>query len=232
MPLEIYHSENILGLDSARAMPKHQMPNPWVPGGGVSLVSPELLPVHPISVTWALGTDSHALWFSCEVHAPPVCDSSRKAGEFVEGLWTTDVAEVFLQDAQSGEYQEFNISPVGAWWSCSFSGYRKRQAAFRKPATLCCEGVAENARWEVVLGVRLDELSIRFDSSTLVHIAAISCSKGEGANQGPVPTYFSTHPIRGLEPDFHHPEVFQPFLFKEIELKSSGLSIEDLNFKR
>lgn len=233
MSLEIYHSEKVLGLDSARAMPKHEMPDPWLSGGSVSLVSPELMPQHPVGVRWALGKDSHALWFSCEVLAPPICDISHKAGEFIEGLWTTDVAEVFLQDAQSGEYQEFNVSPVGAWWSCSFSGYRKRHTAFRKPATLCSAGVVEDARWEVVFGVRIDELSIRFDTTTLVHVAVISCTQDSERGEGSVvPRYFSSHPIRGLEPDFHHPEVFQPYVIQEIELPSSRLTIEDIHFKR
>jgi hypothetical protein len=232
MPLEIYHSEKVLGLDSVRAMPKHEMPDPWLPGGGVSLVSPELMPLNPVGVKWALAKDSQALWFACEVLAPPLCDTRYKAGEFIEGLWTTDVAEFFLQDAHSGEYQEFNISPVGAWWSCSFSEYRKRYAAFKKPATFCCQGFAESNRWEVVFGVRIDGLSIRFDAGTLVHVAVVSCSREGARGEGDVvPKYFSSHPIRGLEPDFHHPEVFQPYVIKEIELPTSRLTIEDLNFK-
>ena len=46
-------------------------------------------------------------------------------GEFFEGLWKGDVAELFLS-LPNGNYVEYNFAPNGAWWACAFSEPRVR----------------------------------------------------------------------------------------------------------
>lgn len=205
MNLPIYKSDKILGIDSAQSFPKLELPQPWLAGGGgLAEVDSLLLPQVSHGVRWSLAVDSAALWFVCEVDAPPFCDNSVQNGEFVEGLWVKDVAEFFLRDSETGEYQEFNISPMGAWWSCVFSSYRHRHMMQRRPSTVSVVGDSSDARWKVVFGVRLDELVCPLTPQTVLHVSVIS---HDGSGE---PRYFSSHPIRGLEPDFHMPEVFLP----------------------
>ena len=77
-----------------------------------------------LQVRWWI-EDEHLLW---EMKTPlPLEDRAIfKAGGFAEGLWEQDVAEFFVADPETGHYQEFNLSPGGAWWSAIFSGPRVR----------------------------------------------------------------------------------------------------------
>lgn len=205
--LPIYKSERILGIDSAQSLPKLEFPQPWATGGGgISEVDSLLLPQVSHGARWSLAIDSAALWFACEVDAAPFCDTAHQNGDFIEGLWLKDVAEFFLRDSETGEYQEFNVSPRGAWWSCVFSSYRHRHLMQRRPSTVSVMGDCGESRWKVVFGVRLDELASPLSPQTTVHVSLISHSHG-GSGE---PRYFSSHPVRGLEPDFHLPEVFLP----------------------
>ncbi len=76
--------------------------------------------------------------------ARPLADrASFPAEGFVEGLWEHDVAEFFLLDRRRGTYQEYNLSPGGAWWAAAFSAPRVRLdpqpdlAAFGPAAAVC-----------------------------------------------------------------------------------------------
>lgn len=98
----------------------------------------------PISYRLTLQPDE--LIFSATFNVAPSYNPAHKAGEFVEGIWLHDAAELFIaeaitQDDSGGEsgwknarYQEFNFSPLGAWWSCVFDSYRVPAA--QQPAPL------------------------------------------------------------------------------------------------
>ena len=52
-----------------------------------------------------------------------------RTGDFREGLWERDVAELFV--AQGSKYYEINLSPSGMWWIQSFKDIREREPGFK-----------------------------------------------------------------------------------------------------
>lgn len=105
---------------------------------------------------------------------------------------------------REGEYQEFNISPSGAWWSCTFSSYRQRTSG---PVTLTPFVVKTDVTangWSVLFGVSLKDLvGPLFPAETRIHVSAIVTVDGERR-------YLSSAPVAGIDPDFHHSGCFTP----------------------
>lgn len=136
-----------------------------------------------------------------ELPVSPTPRDDTAPGEFVEGLWNFDVAELFLLDA-AGAYLEFNLSPYGEWWACRFSDYRagsSPQHGLRvKPrARITSDG------WSGELYIPAAEISSTGINPTeaKIHISAIL---GSGADR----RFISSRPCYGIDPDFHHAEVF------------------------
>ncbi len=131
---------------------------------------------------WSLTVVDERLEFAFECGCPAACDEVHG---FVEGLWRRDVAEFFLI-AANGSYQEFNLSPTGAWWSARFRGYRDQSGA-----CLCDSVVTTAARsrsgWKASLSVLVSEVLEweRFQVTAII-----------GGR------FFSTGDCSG-EPDFH-----------------------------
>ncbi|MDR0498767.1 MAG: hypothetical protein LBH03_03395, partial [Holophagales bacterium] len=80
----------------------------------------------PGNPKWAFKIDDGLLMFRGVVSARPVCMAEDAENCFVEGLWESDVVELFLVNPRTGFYIEFNLGPRGAWWFCSFDAPRKR----------------------------------------------------------------------------------------------------------
>jgi hypothetical protein len=132
------------------------------------------------------------------------CDRRYQRGDFVEGLWERDVAEFFVA-GEGSVYQEINISPTGAWWSASFTGYRSKPTEIRFEPLITVE--ESDDRWAVTFEASLDSFrpwrklapSQRLFSPT----AILYDSK---------PNYFAWNHSGGGEPDFHRRELFQPLV--------------------
>jgi hypothetical protein len=210
MALIVYSSDHPLCSDKARAAPAQEIIEPWLSPAQQGLQ--DVIP-RPKPIRWSMTQDGNSLWFFCSIPSAPSYDEGYKPGEFVEGLWLQDVAEFFLRDAESGEYQEFNVAPSGAWWTCVFTEYRKRAMNFPKPRSVCVERKVTADRWEVVFGVKLSELSIMITSQTHLHVAVISADPVGSAT---AQRFFSSHPLAGAEPDFHTPKVFLPIEFRPL----------------
>lgn len=134
------------------------------------------------AVKWSFTVQDGRLEFAFECGCPAACD---EVVGFVEGLWQRDVAEFFLIGAD-GAYQEFNLSPTGAWWSARFRGYRDQECECR------CDSVVTTAArsrsgWKASLAVDVAEV-IGWER---FQITAILGGR-----------YFSTGLCAG-EPDFH-----------------------------
>jgi hypothetical protein len=166
-----------------------------------------------VALQWSLASDSERLWFVCRVPGGATFDARHALGAFVEGLWEHDVAEFFLMDAQ-GRYQEFNMSPSGAWWSCGFSSYRTRIEQNVAPREVLIESAIEPGAWDVVFSLPLRELLIPLEDVVGIHVSAIS--------RTPLTRYLSSSPVAGEEPNFHRRECFGAV--ERVELPSSGVS--------
>ncbi len=79
----------------------------------------------PQPIKIALSVDGGQLCFAPEFPPSATTVPGAAPGEFFEGLWNGDVAELFLS-LPNGNYLEYNFAPNGAWWACEFSEPRVR----------------------------------------------------------------------------------------------------------
>lgn len=188
MSLVVYSSSRELSVDDARAVPRSSMRTCW---NGSALPQP---------LSWSVALDPRALWFVCELPGGRVCTSQKSHGQFLEGLWDEDVAELFIK-GENGAYQEFNLAPSGAWWSMTLSEYRKRRTDSKRPEPLHISTTIGSDRWEVVAAFGRDTLEIPLLPSSRIHVSGMWCR--------PEPCYLSSHPPSGVAPDYHHSACFQ-----------------------
>jgi len=79
--------------------------------------------------------DSTTLYFSARCDLPSPAEPEQAPGAFLKELWKGDVAEVFVRDPHAAAlYQEWNLSPVGAWWTQGFADVREPAADFTPPS--------------------------------------------------------------------------------------------------
>lgn len=77
-----------------------------------------------------LALDSESLHQKAWCGLEPDCDFSLPEGRFQAELWKRDVAELFILDPAAGIYREWNLSPVGAWWTDRYVAERERDPAY------------------------------------------------------------------------------------------------------
>ncbi len=200
--MKVYVSRDRITQDQALSVERASVASCW---NGMDLDVP---------LEWSLVCDDLRVWFACRVPGRATFDDAYARGAFVEGLWEHDVAEFFLMDAD-GRYQEFNVSPSGAWWSCGFSGYRARAAGVAIPAEVLVETKIEPTGWQVVFSVPSRELWIPLKGVVGVHVSAISRS--------PHTRYLSSSPVPGSAPDFHRRECFRAVEW--VVLRGNGVSV-------
>ena len=115
---------------------------------------------------------------------PASCE--EKASGFVGGLWERDVGEFFLM-AEDGSYQEFNLSPTGAWWSARFRGHRDFTREDQCPSVKTGSERSPEG-WKAWMSVELQDV-IQWKKT---NVCAILGGR-----------YFCTGHCDGGEPDFH-----------------------------
>jgi hypothetical protein len=161
-------------------------------------------PLHA-PLQWSLASDPRELWVNIELPAPPNSVSKHNMGDFVEGLWLSDVVELFLL-SPDGRYQEWNISVDGAWWSMCFSTYREAVPHSVEPQGVRVWIERSQDSWQAVFSVPHSSLGVPLDITTSAHISGIIYQEG-------VPTYLSSAGARPSKPDFHDPRHFRPLQF-------------------
>lgn len=136
------------------------------------------------------------LTFLFQADKKPEHNSSLKPGDFVEGLWEHDVAELFIR-VPSGRYVELNLGPSGAWWCAEFSAYRQRRAVLRCPTVQTQTAATETAFWEASLTVERGDLPFAESDWETAHwnVTAILSPQQ--------PEYLSFGHRLGGDPDFH-----------------------------
>ena len=144
------------------------------------------------------------LTFSFEANKEPECEDLPR-GTFRAGLWERDVAEFFLM-GPGGDYQEFNLSPSGAWWSASFSSYRQQSEELPCPSAEVAAGCFAG-RWTAQLSVALAEIK------PLQGFSLSQCRLNPTAILAPgQPEYLCYGHCSGGQPDFHREDNFLPIL--------------------
>lgn len=158
-------------------------------------------------------------------------DANLKSGSFGQGLWQRDVLELFIKDDKSEAYQEFNLSPGGAWWTAVFSAPRVESKTDSAFGSLLSESAVSYQLSESDSGLRKQIAESGLQSSELCDTADI-CSAileikrsklrvkaafNEGTRinvtacltTGVERIYLSAAKLRGEKPDFHQPGCFE-----------------------
>ena len=90
----------------------------------------------------------------------------------------------------------------------TLSEYRKRESRPQRPQLVDIISTVGDNRWEVVAAFKRRTLDVDLHESSQVHVS--------GMWYHPDPTFLSSHPVPGLEPDYHHGECFKEVSFVRI----------------
>jgi len=194
-PLPIYSSQTILNFQTLATLPKHKLDHDWHG-------DPPLAPSY-----FVLALDPSNLWFAAECKQTPNFDRKFAQNDFAEGLWQRDVAELFLVEDQTSRYQEFNLSPSGAWWSGVFKSYRQADQTFdhkHSPtitSIITCANIMDNS-WSSAMRIPLTSLAITitFGPQSKANVSMII--------GGQLRQHLSWSKIASKQPDFHRCQEF------------------------
>jgi hypothetical protein len=157
----------------------------------------------PAALSFALAVDRERLFFAVECRQAPACDLEASCGEFRAELWKQDVAELFLKEDGSERYQEFNLSPAGAWWSALFRGRRQpAMESFPPPEGVQTFSRIDASAWKAALSIPRASLSVAFGFSHDSRANVSSIIDGRERR------HFSWARIPSEKPDFHRVQDF------------------------
>ncbi len=137
------------------------------------------------------------LCFGLKVFTPANYNKELTIGQFQEGLWNQDVAELFIVDNNQRSYQEINLAPSGAYWSNYFTDYRKpaTEKYFDLRPNDFFQEVTEDS-WSVGMALDLSKISVKIHPGNIrLNITAITDS--------PDASYYSLGKTKSVKPDFH-----------------------------
>jgi hypothetical protein len=117
---------------------------------------------------------------------------------FIEGLWESSVAEIFIKPKNGENYVELHLAPDGSWWGCYFESYRKRSSQTFPIAGVSLVKEGQNLLLKIPAKYLADYLTGNFK----IHLAAV-CRDRENNKY-----YLSSSPVQGIEPDFHDQRCF------------------------
>lgn len=188
--LPVLESRSQLALADVLELPRQEIAKGW---NGETL---------PARARWVVALDPARLWFLGEFPvAPP--PPKHAQGQFVEWLAEADdVVELFIKGGD-GCYQEWHISPDGAWWSMLFTGYRTRCMEPKIPEGVEIDVTRSAAQWVGVLSAPRSNLEVALDDRAMIQVSGCIFSRG-------AVSYFTTAGQPTYEPDFHEPASFRP----------------------
>ena len=156
-------------------------------------------PLSPPAIsTFTLLEDSFL--FLAKRSAPSLPHPSSEPNQFQEGLWESDVGELFLLEPESGRYLEINLAPNGAWWACWHSGVRQREEEQPSFDGIEAQGTSDDHGWEASISLPFalfaEPQSLRYNITFILN--------------SPAQTFHSLAELPGEQPDFHQPQFFLP----------------------
>ncbi|MBX7143422.1 MAG: hypothetical protein K1X79_03145 [Oligoflexia bacterium] len=190
--LPVYRSTSALTLTNVFAFTPQQIDYDWF---GERMKNPP---------RFVVAVDPERLFLAAIVDMAPWYDSATTQGQFVEGLWNKDVAEIFLTNSGGTAYQEFNLSPRGSWWSCVFSKYRKRDPQnFKMPQGVETFSEIQQSSWKAGIAIPVRDLSIplAIEETSRANVCFVL---GKTKRH-----YLSWTNIQNYDPDFHRADEFE-----------------------
>lgn len=155
---------------------------------------------------FSLEFPSHRIVFSAERLAPPVCDRTIANGTFKEGLWESEVAELFIREEDGPRYLEINLAPTGAWWWCVFESYRARATVQPSvPRGLRTTSELSSSRWSASIELPYEEIPIALSNPAQARLNVT------GVIRAPETKYLTWVALRSEKPDFHLADQFIPW---------------------
>lgn len=156
-------------------------------------------------VTFSLDQDID-IHFSANIPKSNCDQSNAIVGQYTEGLWEYDVAELFIYNPQTEHYVEINIAPNGAWWLMSFDSPRQRSL------TACID--------ESALSPEINNSELSWYCYVVIPSQLIHSLIGKGDYRynicfilGDKPRYYlSSNKLNSIQPDFHRPQDFMTTL--------------------
>lgn len=197
--------------------PRNQAPHPYVSSRSLSYEDVRALPRQDLHFDWhgaevtppvrySVAFDPESVWLFGERSTAPQCDRSLTTGSFVEELWKQEVIELFLAEDTDTRtrYREFNLSPVGAWWSACFSSYRTvalevSNDELKRSAVCWSSTTGTPSSWSACLKVPVGTLGINIDCKAPPRLNVTAVVPVPGSAE---PHYLSAHAFEG-KPDFH-----------------------------
>lgn len=156
----------------------------------------------PVAVSYSVGITSGLLRFGINTRYEGRGDHLGAQGEFYEGLWERDVAELFIAARGSSEYIELNFNPVGAWWFQRFSGPRVRRESDYRP-TPVVESIISGGQWDGSISLKLGEIGFDTPDSLMFNVCLI-------LGDNPRRYISASGGLENTAPDFHRRELFRP----------------------
>jgi hypothetical protein len=194
--LVLFRSSRSLSTERVLSLPFHELLRTW---SGHTLPGP---------YRWIVAADRERLWFAAELPLPPPVPKHSR-GDFVEWLAEADdVVELFVM-ARDNRYEEWHISPDGAWWSMEFVGYRTRTSTPHIPQGVEVDVSRKSTGWLGVLSVPLSSLRVGVDEIVAMEVSSCIFSRG-------APEYVSSAGQPPYVADFHDPRSFRPVAFRDV----------------
>ena len=196
--IPIYRSNQKLSKKQVDELVPFRLPYRWVQ-------KPEFGPLAS-----CIAVDPDTLYFIAQWDSTPNFDKTTNNGEFKEGLWEKDAAEFFILDDKNDSYQEFNLSPAGAWWTSLFNAYRKNDNSYKVPEEIGVhtENLSDAIRTTLTFPRSKLGVSCSFRALTLMNLC--------GTVTEPNNRFVSWAEIETNEPDFHKVVWFERIGFKDL----------------
>ncbi|MEM1294760.1 MAG: hypothetical protein AAGH89_05300 [Verrucomicrobiota bacterium] len=183
----IYRIESPFGEEALLDLPKQQFQTDWF---GEELGS---------KAEFCIAATPDALLFLVVVENSPIF-TNHPPGTFAENLWEKDVGELFISQAQGFPYQEWNVSPAGAWWSQRFSETRIPDPYFVPDKSTIARTAPCGNGWVSWMQIPYNEDLL---STSRIDVTMI-LTDSEGQRR-----FLSCRPEPDIAPDFHRPQAYQ-----------------------
>lgn len=202
--LILYKSKAILSPAEITRIPLQVLDRNWE-GLPTNCRANFILAIDPSSLYFAvLGSEE-------QLREEQLSKPSIKVGDFIEGLWESDVYELFLRDEKSMRYREFNLSLTGAWWTASFFAPRKREERGSQKQSAHVVKVLNF----ICLIISKEDLQI--DIGSTIHANVCACLGKKPRNFLSVANLRTEGTIGADSPDFHKPEKFLPLEYRYLD---------------
>ena len=126
----------------------------------------------------------------------------REAPARADGLWHHTCFEVFVREARSPEYREFNLSPSRQWAAYRFDRYREGMAIESRLPDPCIRVQSDGSEFLLSAALELSGIpALEGNDAWRLGLSAVIEDESGGKSWWAV-----AHPPG--KPDFHHPDSF------------------------